>query len=175
MYPNWHRQWSKFTDRFLADSPVYLVWIYYFIININQQVQSKFNRDMYGHYVYTPRELTHWCLSLLRYNLNDLKDSNSVDGLLEIWAYEACRLFQDRLVDDQAKQVFDTILSNTLQEDWRTNISSKIKGFENTGLVKKKFVKRFISVFRTNLYYIGKWCGCSYSEITIIWQTTSSY
>jgi dynein heavy chain 2 len=85
---------------------------------------------MYGHYVYTPRELTQWCLSLLRYNMSDLKDSNSLDGLLEIWAYEACRMFQDRLVDDEAKQTFDAILSNVLQDDWRTNIASKIKGLQ---------------------------------------------
>jgi dynein heavy chain 2 len=68
---------------------------------------------MYGHYLFTPRELTNWCLSLLRYNLNDLKDNNSVEPLLEIWAYEA-------------RQQFDTIISNVLQDDWRTTI--KLKG-----------------------------------------------
>ena len=91
------------------------------------KVLASFNRDMYGHYLFTPRELTNWCLSLLRYNLNDLKDNNSVEPLLEIWAYEAYRLFQDRLVDNDARQQFDTIISNVLQDDWRTTI--KLKGF----------------------------------------------
>jgi dynein heavy chain 2 len=98
---------------------------------------------MQGHYVYTPRELTQWCLSLLRYNLNDLKDNSSVDGLLEIWAYEAYRLFQDRLVDDVAKQAFDTIITSVLQDDWRTNAASKIKGNSLNGraIQKQLFVR----------------------------------
>ncbi len=103
--------------------------ISYFKIIVYQKVLANFNRDMYGHYLFTPRELTNWCLSLLRYNLSDFKDNTSVEPLLEIWAYEACRLFQDRLVDNEARQQFDNILSTVLQEDWRTSVKLKGKNF----------------------------------------------
>jgi hypothetical protein len=107
---------------------------------------------MYGHYLFTPRELTNWCLSLLRYNLNDLKDNNSVEPLLEIWAYEAYRLFQDRLVDNEARQQFDTIISNVLQDDWRTTI--KLKGLTFSFFLNYKISNEFIKYDRSNVYYM---------------------
>lgn len=112
-----HPKWNSNSNVFLLASSMIRVYL---------QIQSKFNRDMYGHYLFTPRELTNWCLSFMRYNLNDFKDNTSVEPLLEIWTYEAFRIFQDRLVDNEAREQFETIISNVLQEDWRTGV--KLKG-----------------------------------------------
>ena len=102
------------------------------MIHIYSQVQSKFSRDTYSHYLFTPRELTNWCLSLLRYNLAELKSDSSLESVLKVWAYEACRIFQDRLVDKDSRSSFLTILSSVLSDEWReTGILAKLKGIEN--------------------------------------------
>ena len=44
--------------------------------------------------------------------------------LLEMWAYEACRLFRDRLVGQESQERFDTILSSVVRSDWSLDVSS---------------------------------------------------
>ena len=41
-----------------------------------------------------------------------------------MWAYEARRLFRDRLVGEKAVDQFDAILGSVLQSDWSTSLSS---------------------------------------------------
>ena len=41
-----------------------------------------------------------------------------------MWAYEARRLFRDRLIGEKAIDQFDAILSSVLQSDWSANLSS---------------------------------------------------
>lgn len=76
------------------------------------QMQSKFSVDDKSHYLFTPKMLTEWTLGLLRYS-----PSSSV-SVLEPWIYEGCRLFRDRLADDESKARFDAILSGILRSDW---------------------------------------------------------
>lgn len=71
------------------------------------KVRSKFTVDDYSHYLFTPRDLTNWILGLLRYNLDSGSRDSSTQHLLEIWAYEARRLFRDRLVGKQGLDKFD--------------------------------------------------------------------
>jgi dynein heavy chain 2 len=100
------------------------------MVTIYSQVLSKFSRDEHSHYLFTPRELTTWCLSLLRYNLTELKNDSSVDSLLQVWAYEAMRIFHDRLVDKDARKTFISILSSVLQDEWRVSgIMSKLDDY----------------------------------------------
>ena len=50
---------------------------------------------MQPHYIYSPRALTSW-----KYALNEAIESvESLDHLVRLWAHEALRLFQDRLVE----------------------------------------------------------------------------
>ena len=51
-----------------------------------------------------PRDLTLWVLQLLRY------DIVSVDIFLDAWAYEANRIFRDRLVGPESQDQFDSVL-----------------------------------------------------------------
>ena len=55
-------------------------------------VKKTFTVDDKSHYTFTPKHLTEWCLSLVRYLLNE--DDKSPKSVLEAWAYEACRLFR---------------------------------------------------------------------------------
>jgi dynein heavy chain 2 len=74
------------------------------------QLRDRFSRDDYSHYLFSPRHLTEWALGLLRYDLDN-------EPLLECWAHEARRLFEDKLVGvDQVK--FDALLRNVLRSDW---------------------------------------------------------
>ena len=61
-------------------------------------------------------------LGLLRYPLSDSSDTQ--DRLLEMWAYEARRLFRDRLVGEKALDQFDAILNSILRFDWSADSSS---------------------------------------------------
>ena len=89
---------------------------------------STFSQDEHSHYLFTPPDLTRWCLSLLRYDFSSMKNDNSSDNLLEVWTYEACRLFKDRLVGNDAQEKFDQLLEKVLRADWSSNASSALRG-----------------------------------------------
>lgn len=63
--------------------------------------QERFTQDMQPHYVYSPRELTRWVRGICE-AIRPL-ESLSAEGLVRLWAHEALRLFQDRLVYDQER------------------------------------------------------------------------
>ena len=100
------------------------------MVAIYSQVLAKFSRDVHSHYLFTPRELTTWCLSLLRYNLSELKNDSGLESLLQVWAYEACRIFHDRLVDKDARKTFLSMLNGVLQDEWRASgVLQKLNGY----------------------------------------------
>ena len=86
--------------------------------------------DDYSHYVFTPRDLTSWVLGLMRYPLSSSSEGGKTSAaggsgpLLEMWAYEACRLFRDRLVGEKAHKQFDEILTSVVRADWSLDLSS---------------------------------------------------
>ena len=66
-------------------------------------------------------------MGLLRYQLpNDTE--KSPDYVLTVWAYEANRLFRDRIVGDDSKSKFDGILSSVIRSDWSSNVMDKLDG-----------------------------------------------
>ncbi|KAK6172722.1 hypothetical protein SNE40_016326 [Patella caerulea] len=92
------------------------------MVQFYEQLRSKFTVDDYSHYLFAPRDLTNWVLNLLRYDLRSGASENSSDTLLEIWAYEARRLFRDKIVGLEGRNKFDNILMNVIRTDWSTNI-----------------------------------------------------
>lgn len=116
--PN-HRLWSSNTKvQQLALS----------MIHVYNELRSRFSQDLHSHYLFTPRDLTRWCLSFLRYDLLSIKNDATPDNLLEIWTYEACRLFKDRLVGSDAREKFDQLIDKTLKTDWSSNALAAVKG-----------------------------------------------
>jgi dynein heavy chain 1 len=67
--------------------------------------QKRFTTDVQVHYVYSPRELTRWMRGI--YEAIRPLDTLSVEGLVRIWAHEALRLFQDRLVTEDERRWTD--------------------------------------------------------------------
>ncbi|XP_072938013.1 dynein heavy chain, cytoplasmic isoform X3 [Epargyreus clarus] len=72
--------------------------------------QERFTQDMQPHYVYSPREMTRWVRGICE-AIRPL-DNLSVEGLVRLWAHEALRLFQDRLVEDTERQWTDENIDN---------------------------------------------------------------
>ncbi|XP_071453347.1 dynein heavy chain, cytoplasmic isoform X3 [Hetaerina americana] len=64
--------------------------------------QERFTQDMQPHYVYSPREMTRWVRGICE-AIRPLETLSS-EGLVRLWAHEALRLFQDRLVDDNERR-----------------------------------------------------------------------
>ncbi|XP_039279680.1 dynein heavy chain, cytoplasmic [Nilaparvata lugens] len=64
--------------------------------------QERFTQDMQPHYVYSPREMTRWVRGICE-AIRPL-DSLTVEGLVRLWAHEALRLFQDRLVEESERK-----------------------------------------------------------------------
>ncbi|CAG9813267.1 unnamed protein product [Phaedon cochleariae] len=64
--------------------------------------QDRFTQDMQPHYVYSPREMTRWVRGICE-AIRPL-DNLAVEGLVRLWAHEALRLFQDRLVEDSERR-----------------------------------------------------------------------
>lgn len=64
--------------------------------------QERFTQDMQPHYVYSPREMTRWVRGICE-AIRPLENL-SVEGLVRLWAHEALRLFQDRLVEDSERR-----------------------------------------------------------------------
>lgn len=70
--------------------------------------QQRFTPKIQPHYVYSPRELTRWVRGV--YEAIRPLEALSVEGLIRIWAHEALRLFQDRLVaEDERKWTDDAV------------------------------------------------------------------
>ncbi|KAJ0379023.1 Dynein heavy chain cytoplasmic [Colletotrichum chrysophilum] len=67
--------------------------------------QKRFTPKIQPHYVYSPRELTRWVRGI--YEAIRPLETLSIEGLVRIWAHEALRLFQDRLVAEDERQWTD--------------------------------------------------------------------
>ena len=114
------------------------------MVSVYMQMKQLFSVDDHNHYVFTTRDLTQWCLSMVRYVINI--EDKSPAGVLLPWAYEACRLFRDKLATVEDKQKFDTILKNVLMADWNSNTFEALDStyYVTPGNLKKSFYQIFI-------------------------------
>ncbi|CAG8816207.1 10994_t:CDS:2, partial [Gigaspora margarita] len=67
--------------------------------------KKRFTPEIQAHYIYSPRELTRWMRGIFE-AIKPMKFLN-LDGLIRIWAHEALRLFQDRLVTEEERKWVD--------------------------------------------------------------------
>lgn len=80
--------------------------------------QKHFTTDVQAHYVYSPRELTRWVRGI--YEAIRPLEMLPVEGLVRVWAHEALRLFQDRLVTEEEKQWTDDNIDSAALEHFPT-------------------------------------------------------
>lgn len=84
------------------------------MVEVHAGVLQRFSVDEQRHYLFTPRDLTSWVRGLMRYPLEE-------EQLLEVLAYEAARVYRDRLVDADAAAKFDAGLAAALRSTWGFN------------------------------------------------------
>ncbi|KAI9105868.1 dynein heavy chain [Phlyctochytrium arcticum] len=75
------------------------------MVDFYLESQKQFTADKQAHFIYSPRELTRWVRGIFEC-IKDL-DELPLQGLVRIWAHEALRLFQDRLVDQSERDWTD--------------------------------------------------------------------
>ncbi|TFK30694.1 dynein [Coprinopsis marcescibilis] len=80
--------------------------------------QKRFTTDTQAHYVYSPRELTRWIRGI--YEAIRPLEILSVEGLVRVWAHEALRLFQDRLVNEEERSWTDEHIDAAAMEHFPT-------------------------------------------------------
>ncbi|CAB3978327.1 cytoplasmic dynein 2 heavy chain 1-like [Paramuricea clavata] len=93
------------------------------MITIYEQIRSKFTVDDRSHYLFTPRDLTNWVLALFRYTVDSSSIGATAEHLLEICAYEARRLFRDRMVGEHAEKC-DSIITSVIRSDWSVHLEN---------------------------------------------------
>ncbi|KAL8700215.1 MAG: hypothetical protein Q9224_001067, partial [Gallowayella concinna] len=72
------------------------------MVQLYVESQSRFTTSIQPHYVYSPRELTRWARGI--YEAIKPLETLQLEGLVRVWAHEALRLFQDRLVSEDERQ-----------------------------------------------------------------------
>ena len=80
--------------------------------------QQRFTTDVQAHYVYSPRELTRWVRGI--YEAIRPLETLSSEGLIRVWAHEALRLFQDRLVTEDEKNWTDENVDDAAMKHFPT-------------------------------------------------------
>ncbi|XP_043547742.1 cytoplasmic dynein 2 heavy chain 1 isoform X2 [Chiloscyllium plagiosum] len=99
------------------------------LVQVYEQVRTKFTVDDNSHYLFTPCILTQWVLGLFRYDLEEGESQQSVDHVLEVVAYEAHRLFRDRIVGSKNLIAFDNILISVIRGDWGSDLLDNMTDF----------------------------------------------
>ncbi|KAI1076782.1 cytoplasmic dynein heavy chain, partial [Whalleya microplaca] len=88
--------------------------------------QQRFTPKIQPHYVYSPRELTRWVRGV--YEAIRPLETLTLEGLIRIWAHEALRLFQDRLVAEDERQWTDDAVRRIALEFFPTIDDTKALG-----------------------------------------------
>lgn len=57
------------------------------------------------------------------------------DSVLEVVAYEARRLFRDRLVSSKDRHTFDNFLSSIIRGDWSSDVLDNVTGMMDLDLL----------------------------------------
>ncbi|KAK6049005.1 ATPase family protein [Cooperia oncophora] len=84
------------------------------MVDVYLASQEHFTQDDQPHYVYSPRELTRWVRGICE-AIAPL-DGINPDQLVRLWAHEALRLFQDRLVTEEERIWTDELVDSTAEK-----------------------------------------------------------
>jgi len=117
------------------------------MVQLYAESQKRFTPDIQPHYVYSPRELTRWVRGV--YEALRPLETLSVEGLIRIWAHEALRLFQDRLIAEDERQWTDECVHRIAMEHF-PNIDEE-KALGGPILFSNWLSKNYVPVERDSL------------------------
>lgn len=114
------------------------------MVEFYTESQRHFTADIQPHYIYSPRELTRW-----KYAINEaIETIDSVDDLVRLWAHEALRLFEDRLVLEDEKQWCEKLIDEVAQRNFPSMSQTAL---ERPILFSNYLTKNYVSVDRLEL------------------------
>ncbi|CAR27637.1 ZYRO0D03168p [Zygosaccharomyces rouxii] len=90
-------------------------------IRLYEKCKYNFSGNSQTHYLISPRELTRWMRGFYISVANSFKPT--LESLLLMWAYEAWRIFADKLIYQSEKDVFEKILHDTIHEFFPGKVS----------------------------------------------------
>ncbi|KAH7116213.1 dynein heavy chain, N-terminal region 1-domain-containing protein [Dendryphion nanum] len=96
------------------------------MVQLYAESQKRFTPDIQPHYVYSPRELTRWVRGV--YEALKPLETLPVEGLVRIWAHEALRLFQDRLIAEDERKWTEECVHRVALEHFPTINEEKALG-----------------------------------------------
>jgi dynein heavy chain 1 len=96
------------------------------MVQVYSESQKRFTPDIQPHYVYSPRELTRWVRGV--YEAIRPLDSLTLEGLVRVWAHEALRLFQDRLIEEEERKWTEAAIARIALEHFPTIDEEKALG-----------------------------------------------
>lgn len=96
------------------------------MVQLYAESQRRFTPDIQPHYVYSPRELTRWVRGV--YEALRPLETLPVEGLVRIWAHEALRLFQDRLIAEEERKWTEECVHRVAREYFPTIDEEKALG-----------------------------------------------
>jgi dynein heavy chain 2 len=108
------------------------------LVQVYRRIKDQFAAATQTHYAFSTRDLITWILALMRYQftgklikqfliLTSLLESNVHSLLGHVSAFEARRIFRDRLINIEHCQLFDNILVDTFGSD-PTHVFAPIQG-----------------------------------------------
>ncbi len=118
------------------------------MVEFYTESQKHFTPDIQPHYIYSPRELTRW-----KHAINEsIESMNSVDDLVRLWAHEALRLFQDRLVLKEEKEWCDKLVDSVANDCFKNVTSSAlVRPILFTNLMNQKYISCDPSELKNNV------------------------
>ncbi|TIA73231.1 hypothetical protein E3P91_01529 [Wallemia ichthyophaga] len=117
------------------------------MVELYLESQRRFTADIQAHYIYSPRELTRWARGI--FDAIKPLDTLTVEGLVRIWAHEALRLFQDRLVGADERKWTDERVDSIALKHFQ-NIESE-SALSRPILFSNWLSKNYVSVDREEL------------------------
>uniref|UniRef100_A0A7S1KS08 Cytoplasmic dynein 2 heavy chain 1 n=1 Tax=Percolomonas cosmopolitus TaxID=63605 RepID=A0A7S1KS08_9EUKA len=111
------------------------------LLGMYEKITQKFTRNAQAHYIFTPRDLTAWILGIAKYQF---EDDATAALLLDIFFYEARRLFGDLLVDDTSYDVIErSVMRHFEKLSYDNDVSKTIfTTFISTDTGKKKCLSK---------------------------------
>jgi len=97
------------------------------MLEVYGQVSERFTVNEQAHYQFSPRDVTAWVHGLKRYELD-----SGLMSLADAFGHEACRIFRDRLVGQEALESFDGTLSVVMSTQLRS--TGSLSGWTATTL-----------------------------------------
>ena len=117
------------------------------MVQLYAESQARFTPQIQPHYIYSPRELTRWVRGV--YEAIKPLETLTLEGLVRIWAHEALRLFQDRLISESERTWTNEAIERIALQHFPT--IDKDKALGGPILYSNWLSKNYVSVDRDEL------------------------